>query len=277
MKNHESLFFAGVDWGRDSHQVCVVDQEGSVIGEKAFKHSEAGLYEMAQWMSEVSGRQTRDIAVAIDVDHGTVVERLIERGFLVYSINPEQLDRLRDRFRVSEAKDDRRDALVLASALCTDRGRFRPVEPQDSDVIELRELSRIREEFVADRTRLVNRFHGLLLRYYPKFGELFGEEVEPWHTELWELVPSPDSAKRKKVSAVKELLKRHRIRLLSAEKVLETLSYEKTNVNEATVKACVMHTRSVVGLMNLTDRQIRETEVSIEKVIETINLRLKAE
>lgn len=30
MNNHESLFFAGVDWGRGSHQVCVVDQQGSI-------------------------------------------------------------------------------------------------------------------------------------------------------------------------------------------------------------------------------------------------------
>ena len=83
MKNHESLFFAGADWGRDSHQVCVVDQEGSVIGEKAFKHSGVGLLEMAQWMSKVSGKEARDIAVAIEVNHGPVVESLIERGFLV--------------------------------------------------------------------------------------------------------------------------------------------------------------------------------------------------
>ena len=154
---------------------------------------------------------------------------------MVYSINPKQLDRFRDRFCVSGAKDDRRDALVLASALRTDRGHFRRIEPQDSDVIELRELGRTREELVAERIRLVNRFHGLLWRYYPQFGELLGQEVKPWHTELWELVPSPDSAKRKRVSTVKELLKRHRVRRLSAEKVLEILRYEKINVNEATV------------------------------------------
>ena len=35
--------FAGIDWGDSSHQVCVLDSEGTVLGEKAFAHSGEGL------------------------------------------------------------------------------------------------------------------------------------------------------------------------------------------------------------------------------------------
>ena len=38
----------------------------------------------------------------------------MERGFTVHSINPKQLDRFRDRISPAGAKDDRRDARVLA-------------------------------------------------------------------------------------------------------------------------------------------------------------------
>ncbi len=180
----ESLFFAGVGWGRNFHQVCVVDHEGSVIAERSFKHSGSGLLEMAQWLTKTSASEACGIAVAIEVNHGPVVESLLEQGFGVYSINPKQLDRFRDRFCVSGAKDDRRDAMVLASALRTDRPHFRCIETQDPDVIELRELNRTREELVAERTRYVNRFRGLLVRYYPQFGELMDKKVAPWHLEL---------------------------------------------------------------------------------------------
>jgi hypothetical protein len=44
---------------------------------------------------------------------------LVERGFQVYAINPKQLDRFRDRYSMSGAKDDRRDAFVLADSLRT--------------------------------------------------------------------------------------------------------------------------------------------------------------
>ena len=41
------------------------------------------------------------------------------------AINPKQMDRFRDRFTASGAKDDRRDARVLADSLRTDRRSFR--------------------------------------------------------------------------------------------------------------------------------------------------------
>ena len=275
MKNHK--FFAGVDWGRESHQVCLVDQEGSVTGEKSFSHSGGGLLEMARWMMEVSGSQPPDIAAAIEVNHGPVVESLVEQDFLVYSINPRQLDRFRDRFCVSGAKDDRRDAMVLASALRTDRDCFRRLEPQDPDIIVLRELNRTREELVGERTRLVNRFRGLLWRYYPQFGELIGNTVRPWHLELWELVPCPDSARRKRVSTVKELLKRNRVWRVDAKGVLEMLRGEKMSVNKATAQSCIAHIRSVVQRMKVVDRQLKEIKDSIKQVIETMNSRLGIE
>ena len=277
MENHKTLFFAGVDWGREFHQVCVVDQKGSVIGEKAFKHTGSGLFEMTRWMKKVSGSQASCIAAAIEVNHGPVVESLLEQGFLVYSVNPKQLDRFRDRFCVSGAKDDRRDALVLASALRTDRPHFRCLEPQNPDVIILREFNRTREELVAERTRLVNRFRGLLWRYYPQFGELLGKKVRQWHLELWELMPSPDSTKRKRVSTLEELLKRNRVRRFDAKEALQILRGEKIKLNKATVESCVGHIRSVVQRLKVTDRQIKETEASIKKAIETMNSKLRTE
>jgi hypothetical protein len=59
-------------------------------------------------------------------------------GFVVYTINPKQLDRLRDRFSVAGAKDDRRDAYVLAESVRTDRPLFRCLHVADPRLIKLR-------------------------------------------------------------------------------------------------------------------------------------------
>ncbi len=50
---------------------------------------------------------------------GAVIDALFERGFAVFAINPKQLDRCRDRYTAAGAKDDRRDAWVLADVLRT--------------------------------------------------------------------------------------------------------------------------------------------------------------
>ncbi len=184
MDNDKTLFFAGIDWGFSSHQVCLTD------------HGGGGLFEMAEWMLGVCGSSARNIAVAIEVTRGPVVESLLERGFEVNSINPKQLDRFRDRFSPSGAKDDRRDARVLASALRTDTDYFRPLESQDPDIAVLRELTRTREELLAERNRMVNRLRQLLWSYYPQLNELIGDAVRPWLVELWERAPTPAAAKR---------------------------------------------------------------------------------
>jgi hypothetical protein len=71
------------------------------------------------------------VAVAIEVPHGPVVDALQDRGFAVHAINPKQLDRLRDRFSVAGAKDDRRDARIAAAGLRTDPQLFRPARIGD--------------------------------------------------------------------------------------------------------------------------------------------------
>ncbi len=85
---------------------------------------------MAAWQLSASGAAgSSQIYVAIETPHGPVVETLIERGFMVHAINPKQMDRFRDRFTLAGAKDDSRDAEVMASALRTDPNCLAGVAP----------------------------------------------------------------------------------------------------------------------------------------------------
>ncbi len=113
-------WFVGVDWGAQTHHVFVIDAEGCKLGERGFAHGGEGLADMAPWVSQHTGAAPDAVSVAIEVPHGPVVESLMERGFRVHAINPKQLDRFRDRFSPAGAKDDSRDAHVLADALRTD-------------------------------------------------------------------------------------------------------------------------------------------------------------
>jgi hypothetical protein len=75
----------------------------------------------------------------------------------VFSINPKQLDRFRDRFSVAGAKDDRRDAFVLAHCLRTDGPLFRPLRTDDPRLVRLRELSRGEDALRGDLRRQSNQ------------------------------------------------------------------------------------------------------------------------
>ena len=143
-----------------SHHVVLTDGDGRKVGERGFAHGGQGLAEMAAWLMTSTGAADAGLLVAIEVPHGPVVESLMERGFRVHAINPKQLDRFRDRFSPAGAKDDSRDAEVLADALRTDPRCFRPLAPIDPTVVELREWSRIADDLRAERNRLGNRAPG---------------------------------------------------------------------------------------------------------------------
>src|SRR5688572_24220378 len=134
MKNVHSIF-VGIDWATNSHQVCVIDNEGSVIEERKIEHSRTGMSSLADRLLELAKGCATDVGVAIEVTRGPVVELLLERGFHVHSVNPKQLDRFRDRHTVAGAKDDLRDAYVLADSLRTDRQLFKVLKIDDPLVI----------------------------------------------------------------------------------------------------------------------------------------------
>ena len=123
------LLFAGIDWGNEKHDVCLVDDSGSVLEERQFEHSGEGLVTLTRWLLARADEESERLRVAIEVNAGPVVETLMDRGVSVFSINPKQLDRFRDRFTVAGAKDDRLDARVLADSLRTDGHLFRKVRP----------------------------------------------------------------------------------------------------------------------------------------------------
>ena len=138
-------WFGGVDWGSEKHHACLLDTQGAIVGEREFPHSGKGLSELADWILSMTGISSA-VAIAVEVPHGPVVDVLLDRGFIVHAINPKQLDRLRDRFSVAGAKDDRRDAYVSADGLRTDRHLFRRLHIADPRLIELRAWSRLAEE-----------------------------------------------------------------------------------------------------------------------------------
>ena len=157
----------GIDWATAAHQVCVIDADGNELGNRSFPHSGSGLAAMADWILERTGPDPANVPVAIEVPHGPVTESLQERGFNMHSINPKQLDRYRDRFSPAGAKDDRRDARVLADALRTDPQALRKVSLPDPLLLELREYSRIAEELTRERTRLKPPHAGPALALLP--------------------------------------------------------------------------------------------------------------
>jgi transposase len=265
MAQEAFAWFAGVDWGSERHHACIVDAEGFIAGEREFPHSGAGLAALGDWLLLTAGEASA-VAVAIEVPHGPVVDSLIDRGFALYAINPKQLDRLRDRFSVAGAKDDRRDAYVLADGVRTDRRLFRRLQVADPRLIELRAWSRLAEELQGERVRLTNRMHHQLWRYYPQMLKLTDDLAAGWLLELWTLAPTPSKAHRLRKSTIERLLKQHRIRRVDAEAVLGILHESAIKVADGVAEAAGIHLRSLIARLRVINRELREAEHKLDEI-----------
>jgi transposase len=261
--------YVGVDWGTQMHQVCLVDATGRRRGEWPVPHSGAGLTGLIADLTRHSPAAHR-VAVAIERPRGAVVEALLGHGCHVFAVNPKQLDRFRDRHTVAGAKDDRRDAFVLADALRTDRWAFHRLQSEDPRLIQLREMSRVQEELVQELTRLTNRLREQLVRFYPQALALCPAADEPWLWSLLERAPTPAQAQRLRPSALRALLGEHRIRRFTADALHAALQAPALPVTTGTVAAASEHASFLLPRLRMVQEQQTRCERRLELLLEAL-------
>lgn len=264
-----TTFTAGVDWGSRKHHVCLMDHRGKVVKQRAFDHGGKGLAAMNDWLLDRARRPANLIKVAIEVPHGPVVETLMESGFPVHSINPMQLDRFRDRFSAAGAKDDRRDAKALASALRTDPDCLRPVQEPDDDVIEMRGAARARKELVQDRNGIANRIRQHLVDYYPQFLDATqGDVTTPWAIDLWKRLPTPEKARRVRKSTLTKLLAKHRVRRIDADQLADQLKAQPIKRRNASVESARNRILSLLPILEQYNAQIDKARRQLQQTLQ---------
>lgn len=266
----EFAWYVGIDWATAAHQVCVCDAAGAVLSERVVEHTGPALAAFVDWLATLAGGRLDQIAVAIEVPRGAVVETLMERGAAVFTLNPKQVDRFRDRLSVAGAKDDRRDAWVLTSALRTDPHAFRRIVGDDPRIIQLRELARADEDLAHEFNRLTNRLREQVYRVAPGWLTLAPTAGEPWFWALLALAPTPSAGRRLRRAAVAKLLDAHRIRRLTADAVLAVLRAETVHVAAGTVEAVAAHVALLLPRVQLVAAQRRQCAKDLEALLETL-------
>lgn len=256
----------GIDWAEDSHAVCAL-VEGKVL-ERSFANTPEGIAGLAHWLKTMAVAPT-DIGVAIEVPHGPVVEGLLLRGFSLFAINPKQLDRHRDRYTVAGAKDDRRDAFVLADSLRLDYASFRRVVCPPATIIELRTATRLRTRLVRQRVALTNQLRSQLLECAPHLLSLSHSAGDAWFWDLLGLLKQPglSSLSKQKVSG---LLKRHRISRVAAEDVVEVLRQPPLLLAPGTREGCALAIAYLLPGLRLVAQQLARIERDIAALLRVL-------
>ena len=262
--------FVGIDWGSEKHRVCLMDRAGKLIEERWVEHNGYSLTELVDWLRRQTLESPSVLAAAIEIPRGAIVETLLEHGFAVFSINPKQLDRFRDRYSPAGAKDDRRDAFVLADSLRTDMHCFHAVRLDEPAMIRLRELSRLEDEISQELNRATNRLREQLHRFFPQLLQLSESADEPWLWMLFEQAPFPAQAARLSEAKITRILEQHRIRRIRAPEVRAILKTKPLSLAPGTREAAAEHALMLLPRLRLLHRQRTDLARRISTLLEEL-------
>jgi transposase len=185
-------FYAGLDWAKQKHAVCVLDQAGAIQARFWIPHTAEGLRELTRRLTAFSCRGS--LRIALERCSGLLVDTLLDAGFVVVPIHPNVVKASRPRYTASHGKTDPWDAYLLADLLRTDGHRFRPLRPLSDRTRALRALVRSRDDLVAERVALANQLRDLLESFWPGAVAIFAEVDSPISLAFLTRYPTPQHA-----------------------------------------------------------------------------------
>ena len=253
-------FYIGIDWATEKHALCVTDAEGHIIKERSIPNDN-GIFKIIATL--IAGVSSNEVFVAVETRRLVLVEALLDQGFKVFSINPKQSERFRDRFSVAGAKDDRFDARVLASALRTDLDLFRAVEPENAQQIRLRTATRMTQTIKEQAREVANRLRDRVMSSMPLLLGLCNGADEAWFWELVLLASSPDTAKHISDEKLKELIQRHRIRRIKIHAVQDVLKGAHLAAAPGVCEGAAWQAKLLVAQLQLLSTQERAAAAEV--------------
>ena len=94
--------------------------------------------------------------------------------------------------------------------------------------------------------------------------------VEPWFLDLWAKAPTPAKARRVQRRTLESLLKRHRIRRITADQLQEILRAPAIAVAPGTTEAAVAHIQSASKRLRLVQRQLADAKREVARLIDVL-------
>lgn len=204
--------WVGLDWADQKHCLSVRTTPRGP-GQRSFVEQKPEALDEFFLQLHAQHPQGR-LAVAIEQSRGPALYALLKYDFLViYPVNPRALADYRRAFNVSGAKDDPRDADLLAELVALHADRLRALQIEEPRTRQLRLLTEQRRDFLADRTQASNRLTATLKCFYPLALVMVGERVsDPLALEFLRRWPNLATLKKAKPETVRGFFYKHHSR-----------------------------------------------------------------
>lgn len=266
LKEVEAMFYIGIDWADDHHDVYIVDEQGTKVDSFSIKHDSEGMCFLRDKIRELSSLKEQ-VLISIETPKNLLVDFLLDEGYTVYAINPMSVARYRERYRTSGARDDSFDAMVLSNIIRTDRNQHRAIIPNSELARELKILTRDEQRLIRLKTKLLNQIQSCLKDYFPTALDLFCKLDQGVTLDFLLKYPR---AQKISINELKKFLKKCGYPGVDekAKEIFEKLSAPQIFVEEFTVRAKSRMLITLVSHLKTLLPQLDEYQKEIDRLFE---------
>jgi transposase len=181
------MYFVGIDWADEKHDICILSQDGKIISRFTIPHSHDGFLHLKAVLQSLGKSQ-----LCIERPDGLLVDFLVQQDWEIYLVPPRATAARRGR----KSKNDQRDAQLLANMLRMVDPDCHPLNRSSNLVLKLKRMVRVFDQLQADQKRLNNRLIHLLKLYYPAALQLFRNVYFQITLDFLKTFPNPEAARQ---------------------------------------------------------------------------------
>lgn len=203
MNSHPYDLVIGLDRSDKKADLCLID---SHTGQRRSLTLDTAPETLWEWLAQLRQQypQAR-VGVCLEQPAVHLISFLEAYEWItLYPVNPITLQKYREAFVTSRAKDDTQDADYLADLLLTHHAKLKPWAPEDEPTRAVQQLVFHRRSVVDERTALTNRLIALLKQYFPQALALCGDDLwRPLATRFLLKWPSLQAVQKAKPATLK--------------------------------------------------------------------------
>jgi len=270
--------FVGIDVSRRHHQCSFITKDRKPVS-KTLKINEdregyqtliERMYDIAHEKGSVSFNIGLEATGHYHQNLASFLHSIDDLDLKVSCINPLQTKRFIQMLMLRE-QNDKVDSRAIAEFMCVQRPD--QTSQKRSEMRPLRDLSRLRDQLVSQKTACINQLHALLDQVFPEFEQIFPDvKTEPLAWAVLYRYPCPKNILAAKTRRLMAVQKRKGGRYLGEEKALQLKALAKQTIGSSKGDVYVFQIRILTQNLSSLHQQIEDTEKTIENAINSMNL-----
>lgn len=266
--------YLGVDWSARELE-CALQ-----VGEGRASHTRRGVTRRAKSVQDLIAwartKSPKNAVIHVVIEDGADgwVRLLHGAGAVVHVVNAARAAAYAASLCSSGAKDDKRDAAMLASLGSSPKHCPPPWEPDDEQHAQLVVLSGLHETLTSETGRAEQRLRALLRDQFPALEAVLGDLSRSWVCRLLRAIPTPWHARGLSEADVRKLLDGSGARSTSRDRVVQALAdTSATWLTEVIAKAHAHQVQAFVAQIELFGEQIAEVEKQLDACTADLKMR----